>query len=145
MLSPGQQSEIHRLLYEVEDQAEVSKAISQLESSQQLFAFASDYNWDNGVSIPEAIACHPLCDFATALLLFWRAEAAECFGADLQPPEYQEAWFDFCKTLTARLLGGHYTVGPNAFDPKLGRVQRHKLEKRGMPESLLNAIGSSDS
>ncbi len=138
-----QQSEVDRLLYEVESPEEVRQAISKLETSQQLFAFASEYNWDDGVGIPEAISEHPLCDLATALLLFWHSEALECFGPNAEPPEYQETWFDFCTTVTRKLLNGYYSVGPNAFDPDLGRVQRYKLEKKGIPALLLDSIAPS--
>ena len=137
MMTPVQQEVVDRLLQQTEDVAQVAQGVAKLTRAEQLFAFASDYNWDSGIQIPIVIADHPLCDRATALLLFWRAEGLYCLQLD-SPPPYQEDWFQFCKTLTYRLLHGHYGKGPNAFDPQLSRVQRYKYEQQSISPLLLD-------
>jgi len=143
MLTPDQQDKIDYLLQQVEDLKEVSQAVLNFTSAEELFYFASQYNWDDGLEIPDIVANHPLCDLATALLLFWRAEAAdsmENIQADSPPFEGQEDWFNFCKTITSRLLDGYYKPGPNSFAPELTRIQRYKYEKQGVSPLLLDGI-----
>jgi hypothetical protein len=145
MLTPEQRSSIDRLIYEVEDREEVVRVVSEMQTAQELFAYADVYNWDDGMRIPAVIADHRLCDSATALLLFWRADAAECFGQDAPKSEYQEDWFRFCKMITVRLLNGHYRRGPNSFDPELNQYYRKILEKRGFPGWLFDPVTGTES
>lgn len=138
MLTPEQQAEINRLIYE-ESASEILAAVGCMEDATQLFAIASHYNWDDGFAVPTAIANHPKCDLATALTLFWDAESAECYGIE-RPTERRKAeWFDYCQLLTTRIVGGYYSVGINAFEGFDG-VQRYTLEKRGLPAVLLDPV-----
>src|SRR5689334_7803455 len=54
--------------------SEVLVALAAVRSPKVLHLVASAYNWDDGFEIPFAILRSPLCDFGTALMLFWHAE-----------------------------------------------------------------------
>jgi hypothetical protein len=142
MLSSQERATIDRLLYEVEDAGEVVNAVASMSSAEQLFRLALDYNWDDGFRVPDAISDHPLCDLATALLLFWRGGAIEHFEATGPPSESEGEWVAFSRKITDRLLSGHYKPGVNGYDPPLTKVQKYKLRKRGVPELLLAPVGA---
>lgn len=139
MLSAEQQANVDRLLDQFEDAAKLAQAIETIANAEELFYLASEYNWDDGMATPKAIANHPLCDRATALMLFWRADAVVTIDQD-EAPEYQEEWFAFCKSITARLLSSEFPAGPNSFDPLIGKVQRYKYEKGGISVLLLDPV-----
>lgn len=137
MLEPEQRARVDDLLYQTEAPAELAFLVKQIANPEELFYFASEYNCDNGLAVPTAIADHPLCDMATALLLFWRADGIAALDRK-EATSFQEEWFRFCESLTSRLLRSEFPEGSNSFDPQLSEVQRFKLEKSGVPAVLLN-------
>lgn len=139
MLGPEQRARLGRLLGEIDDPTELANEIARIADAEELFCLASEYNWDDGMWLPKAIANHPLCDSATALLLFWRAGAIEAFYQD-EASEFQEEWLAFCRSITARLLRKEFPGGPNSFAPSIGKVQRYKYEKNGIPALLLDPV-----
>lgn len=142
MLNSAERKLVDQLLYDIEDVGEVASAVANLPTAQALFYFASQYNWDSGIAIPNVIANHPLCDRATALMLFWNAGAMDCLNATTAPT-YQEEWFTFCKLITQRLLEGHYPEGPNSFDPNISKPHRYQYDKQGISPLLLDAAGNT--
>lgn len=46
----------------------------ELTSPAQLHYLADIYNWDDDIEVLNWIVDSPLCDFGTAMLIFWRAE-----------------------------------------------------------------------
>ncbi len=143
MLGPEQQARLDSLLNEIDDPTELATTIAQISDAEELFYLASEYNWDDGIASPMAIADHRLCDTATALLLFWRAEAISTFEQD-EAPEFQEEWFMFCKSITARLIREEFPGGPNSFDPSIGKVQRYRYEKGGIPVVFLDPVAGEE-
>jgi hypothetical protein len=113
--------------------------VTAMDSALALTAAARAYNWDDGFSVPRAIADHPLCDLAVALELFWLADAVEVLlgrhGASKDAD-----WISFCQTLTARLLEGHYRPGSASFVPEFSRVELYQFRQQGVPEILLSAV-----
>lgn len=134
---PEQPANCDAPLDQANDPTRQAESVGQIANAEELFSLAAEYNWDDGMATPNAIADHPLCDQATALLLFWRAEAIVTIDQH-QAPKYQETWFAFCKSLTARLMRGDFPAGPNSFDPSLGKAQRYQYEKAGIPVVFLD-------
>jgi len=67
---------IHNTFIEnpIEDEEEAFKCFKKLNSSAQLHYLADLYNWDEEKNVLEWIVDSPLCDYGTALLIFWRAQ-----------------------------------------------------------------------
>ena len=64
---------LKELLYDSGKQ-DVKIAISQMKDQEMLYAFAYNYNWDNGFDIPQEILDNEKCDLSIALLIFYRAD-----------------------------------------------------------------------
>src|SRR5688572_915323 len=100
-----------RIVEEIGDACERVREVANLETAQELKELAEYYNWDDGMSIPNAIVNHPKCDLGVALTLFWLAEA-QCWITDqTAPDEYNREWAEFCESITERIRSGHYHTG----------------------------------
>ena len=135
---------IRRLLFEIENAAERVAIVGTMEQPSDLHTCATEYNWDDGFDVPRAIADHPACDRATALLLLWLADPMPFWFGEIERSEYQEEWFEFCETMTSRLNSGHYGPATLHFDPGLTRVQEYKLKKNGVSSSLYLPVGKAE-
>ena len=109
-------------------------------SSDELRQLARDYNWDDGFTFPRLIADHPNCDLAVALELFWLADADVVYLGGTRESPYHAQWHLFSKSLTDRILGGHYPLGIGIFEPPLTGVQVYNLRKKGLPEVFLSSL-----
>lgn len=49
----------------------VKLEIAQVKSCEELHFMLEDYNFDDGVFLPEQIICHPHCDLLTAKTVYW--------------------------------------------------------------------------
>ncbi|RNI27876.1 DUF4274 domain-containing protein [Rufibacter immobilis] len=58
----------------IEDEKELFNSFKKLNSSAQLHYLADLFNWDEEKNVLEWIVDSPLCDYGTALLIFWRAQ-----------------------------------------------------------------------
>ena len=102
--------------------------ITVLNSTENLYAIADNYNWDDGFGIPQEILDNDQCDLSTALLIFYRADGfsyLEDKTFDAKLPE----WSDFIKRLYDAILAGKYPKGKNEFKVPLTKVQIYKLSK----------------
>ncbi|MBL7717372.1 MAG: DUF4274 domain-containing protein [Flavipsychrobacter sp.] len=50
------------------------QAFNTINNPLELHFIADNYNWDDGVELLDWIINSPLCDKATAMMLFWRAQ-----------------------------------------------------------------------
>lgn len=118
------------------------ETIQKLQTPAQLQDAANRYNWNDGFSIPIEISNHAQCDLATALELFWLAEAIVWFTGEIEADEYNHAWAAFSGHITNRILDGYYKVGQGRFSSPLSRVQVYKYLKQGVPEILLLSVNA---
>lgn len=95
-----------------------------------LWALFSDYNWDDGYSLPLAVVRHPRCDRALALRLFWElddtarihlSDEDNALGEHYGPtkryqPEEFERLVAYATTLVDGIRRGAYPEGANTFD-----------------------------
>lgn len=136
-VTPGQLAAVVRVLYEIEDEDEKLEAIAAMEP-EQLEAVLAEYNWDDGVLVPTAIAQHPKCDRALALHLFWLGDALTWYTRESDPRSAE--WDAFCRLITEGLLAERYPIGELSYDPGLGRVQLYQYRKAGIPELFLTPV-----
>ena len=106
----------------------------------ELRSLAREYNWDDGLELPSAIASHPNSDLNVALELFWLADADGVVLGTAQASPYNSDWLKFCRELAARILSGAYPPGPEPFELPLTRVQAYNLRKSGLPEIFFGGV-----
>jgi hypothetical protein len=53
---------------------EFDRALSQVETPEELHEFVDRWNWDGGSEPIRRVLAHPLCDRGTALMVYWRLE-----------------------------------------------------------------------
>lgn len=127
---------IHHLIEDTEASVDYSSAVSLLSGvsvESDLLAIAESYNWDEGLSVPRAIADHPVCDLGLALRLFELAEGV-CWLEEpsLSNWEYQEEWANLCDTWAKRICSEHYQLGGTSFTSEYAKVQILKYKKLGI-------------
>jgi hypothetical protein len=92
---------------------------------EELHAFAVTWMWDDTTDALQHILDNPVCEAATALLIYWRANpewylqfadrdaVLAAYGARSGELEI----FDFVSRLETRYVAGEFLVGSLAFDP----------------------------
>ena len=123
MISEIEQEQINQIAFE----KDLHKAIAIAESSHNplfLQSYASAYNWDDGFSLPEAIANNNCCDLGTALPLFWLAEGMSFITGEVEVNEYNKDWARFCELVSGKLLSNVYPLGPVSFTPNISKVTK---------------------
>ncbi len=104
------------------------KFIESLADEESLFVYASEYNWDNGFDVPQAILQNPNCSLSVALLVFHSADGV-LYLEDKSSAEGTRSWLSFVSGLYKRILKGDFHNGNMPFEPQLSRVQAYKLKK----------------
>ena len=102
--------------------------VKSLEDEEALFIYASEYNWDNGFDVPQAILQNENCSLSIALLLFHSADGA-LYLEDRSSAEGTKRWLSFVSALYKRIIKGEFPKGKIPFNPQLSRVQMYKLKK----------------
>ena len=102
--------------------------------------YAASYNWDDGLSLPTAIANNKCCDLGTALNLFWLAEGMCYFTGEVKENEYNVEWSHFCKMIIERLTHSYYELGPVSFKPSVSRNSEYKYKQSGVPAVLYKEV-----
>lgn len=117
--------------------------VKELQTSEELHAFADDWNWDSGVEPLLEIIRNPLCDKGTASLIYWRADVISFYEAASREEvnEYEIEVYDLIKEVEAKFVSGFYTQQNIRFDPKddgADWVRKHPGElAQEIPEELM--------
>ena len=110
--------------------------VASIDDEESLYAYANEYNWDNGFEVPEAILQNKNCSLSIALLLFHYSDGV-LFLQDRESAEGTKAWFGFVRNLYKKILSGSFPQGTVPFNPQLSRVQEFKLRKILSKEELV--------
>lgn len=145
-LTDTQNSRIESLLYEIEEEDEYIRVLSEIKDKNELHELARNTNWDGGYFELNAIIDHQVLDKGTALLLYWFGEP-EFFAKYKDSPEeleYQQEGFQLVKRLENMLLNRTFVSNEIRFDPVkdrgLNKIQEKKLKaNEGIPEVLKRA------
>lgn len=121
-------SQVESLLYDYPSD-KVRAFISQTDDPEVLYAYAYNYNWDNGFEIPQSILDNEKCDLSIALLVFHRADGVS-YLLDKSGNESLPQWSSFIENLYNSILDNKYQRGEIAFKAPLSKVQMHKLKKQ---------------
>lgn len=110
--------------------SELTEKLNTVSDSELLHLILLDYNWDDGLEIPQAIMENKCCELSTALEMFYLAEGLdylenkdECDFAD------DTEWLGLVERLYSGIMQGKFTKGSIEFAPPLSKVQIFKLKK----------------
>ena len=127
-------------LQHIADIEECVKIVTGSDNPFFLLECAQLYNWDDGFDVVNAIANNKHCELSIGLSLFWLADAVSYLTGEIVRNEYNSEWAEFCEILISRIESGEYKCGILSFDPQLGKVEKYKLRKLGIPEVFLNEV-----
>ena len=113
------QEEFDRLGEEWERKCE--DFLSTVDSPDEIHLFASLWNWDTGYADLKRLLENPKCQYATALLVFWRAGAEHYqsyASADQLPEGDERETYAFLRELERQLLAGQFPKLSASYAPK---------------------------
>ena len=106
---------------EWESEDELWQFFDTVSDAEELHLFADGFNWDTGVGEVRRVIRHPLCDKATALLIYWRGApgyyARYLNPAEITNPDYVDH-FDLLREIEQKVIAGHYHTHRFRYDPK---------------------------
>lgn len=140
-------NEIQEVMYNGSDQEYKDLAIK-LDTAEELYVYAFNYNWDDGFDIPNLILNNSKCDLSIALLLFYQAEGTEFWKSDFSDADgfVVKEHYAFISKLHNDIVNGRYVKGNIQFKIPLSRVEKYKLGKllSENEEVFLNDIAGKD-
>src|ERR1700741_51804 len=90
----------------------------ELTSSPQLHYLANIYNWDDGPDVLNWVIDSPLCDFGTALLIFWRAEPSYYTKySSVSDAGYDGEVLHLLLKIISKYKSGHFKYSKIKYDP----------------------------
>lgn len=80
---------------------------------------AANYNWDDGSQVLRWIVTSPLCERATAQLIFWRAQPAFYTRfTSAEEADYEAEVYTLLRTIMQQWEAGTYSSTLIAYDPR---------------------------
>lgn len=140
-LSQTQKDRVQALIYDeyvvctgdddeepTEADAEATRAayealLSQIESPEELHAYAGGFNWDCGCGGMRDVIRHPLCDMGTALMIYWHAGAGWFlqYADRSEVRDHEIEQLELIEEIERRALDGRYRTATQPFDPRADR------------------------
>lgn len=131
---------IEKMLYEIEDEEELFRALEQISDEETLLEYAQNYNWDDGFEIPEQILKHACCSLAVALQLFYDGEGIVFLYQEDDWADMPEEWQDFIIPLYQQIVNHDFAAGDCNFEIPLSKVETYRLKKLGCNEIFITDI-----
>lgn len=119
---------IQQMLYRMTKE-EVLEVLDNMETSEMLYVYAYNYNWDDGFEIPEKIINQKYCDLSTALMIFYRSDGLRYLQEKDSKMEGFENWIKFVENLYLKIIHNTYQRSNIKFEPPLNKVQMYRLNK----------------
>jgi Domain of unknown function (DUF4274) len=134
-LSQAQKDRVQALVYdeylvcsddeETEADREATRAafeglMSQIESPEELHAYANEFNWDGGCKEMRDVIRHPLCDMGTALLIYWHAGAGYYlrYADRSEVGEGEIEKLELMEEIEQRVQDQQFKTATQPFDPR---------------------------
>ena len=94
--------------------------MSQIESPEELHAYANEFNWDCGCNEMREVIRHPLCDMGTALLIYWHAGAGYYlqYADRSEVREGQLEQLELMEEIEQQVQDQHFKTATQPFDPR---------------------------
>lgn len=127
-LSEEQKSRLENLVYEqfVDElpesqwESEKKRLFSEISDSYELHAYAANYNWDDGIEGLKEVITSPLCDKATALMIYGLGEPGYFYRKIEKNEElhdYEQEQWAFLKMIEEKISKEELTEGLISYDP----------------------------
>jgi hypothetical protein len=115
-------------------QANLDRALAQVQTSEELHQFAANFNWDTGADVLEKVVKHPLCDKGTALMIYFLGKP-EWYYNHLRRGKSligdQPKMLAFLQSIERMVSRGEFTSSNIAFDPTRVRGVLNSLAREG--------------
>ncbi len=94
--------------------------LSQIESPEELHAFANEFNWDCGCKEMSDVVRHPLCDLGTALLIYWHAGPSYFlqYADRSEVRDHEIEQLTLIEEIEQRVNDQQYKTATQPFDPR---------------------------
>lgn len=117
---------LYRLLYE-KTKDEIISCVKNTEDSVLLHMIAANYNWNDGLEVPESILKNKNCDLGTALMIFDLAEGYSFLMGDGDVLPYELV--DFLSNLKEKIENGFFHNQSIKYNPELSGALKYILKK----------------
>lgn len=109
---------------------EIVYEIKKANEATLLHEISKQYNWDDGLDIPEAIINNKYCDLGTALKIFYDAQGYELFKNKSQEIDKgSPEWIGFIKNVYDLITERKFESERIKFKPTLTKTQIYKIKK----------------
>lgn len=134
------------LLYE-ENKSVILEKLSEITSTEVLYNYTYNYNWDDGFECPSVILNNKNCDMSTALLMFYDV-GGQSILMNNESFKYREMdeWKSFLDNLFKRLLNSDFLNATIKYKPELSKVAIYKIKKSNpeLPSFFVNGFEGKD-
>ncbi|MCA6431233.1 MAG: DUF4274 domain-containing protein [Cytophagales bacterium] len=116
-----------------------------LKTSAELHYLASIFNWDDDLNVLDWIISSPMCDKATALLIFWRAQPADYteFENENEVESFGVDAYRIVKKIINNVQTGFYKRSRIRFNPNSDEFDIHWINKKAkwtIPDQMKKGI-----
>jgi len=109
---------------EWESESELFQFFDTVTDAEELHLYADGFNWDTGAGELRRVIRHPLCDRATALLIYWRGSpgymARFADRSETRNPD-QADQFDLLQEIEQKVIANQFASRRFHYDPKNDR------------------------
>ena len=119
------------------------KNFNKLKHSEELHFLIKNWNWDDGNEIAFKVLSHPMCDRATALMIYWvnTPDFFVNFENIDNVPNYLQSNYQLFRTTEKRLLNNEFELQNIKFNPK-SIASWEAIENDKIPNGLkIESIG----
>ena len=126
------------------------RLLAQIESPEELHAFADQWNWDRGTPPMRRVLDHSLCDRGTALMIYWRIDPVFFLNPKHDTRKKVEAvlWpdaiihWDILRQIERRLAANDFRSARIPFDPTNdhGRDRTKQRFRKKPPVPLFKVV-----
>jgi hypothetical protein len=103
--------------------------VERIDDSDLLHLIMYNYNWDNGLRIPELVLDNKKCEMSTALLIFYSAGGEDLLVNKNLIAVDENDRLRFVSRLYDRIIENDFLQGDIFFEPPLTKVELYKLKK----------------
>ena len=108
--------------YEDEDVDPDREIFDSITDPAELHYIADIYNWDDGTILLNWIVDSPICDEATAKMIFWRAQPQDYTAMKIDENHWAFEDYQLLRKIILNFENGKYQAGKIEYDPDKDEV-----------------------
>lgn len=118
---------VKEFLYE-ENKKKITQYLNAYQDDSELYVYVYNYNWDDGLEIPQVILDNENCSLSTSLLIFHLADGMRKFDDDFEKVK-SKVWKKFVNKLCKSIIEGKYKKNNTGFTVPMSKVEIYKVKK----------------